>query len=134
MIPLNHGENEVNVEEAKNGLAGKSVRVRLAGELSNNQSRVGESVKVHEIAAKYHLPEEAVLKIFAEFERLGMVTLSENGAAVVRSPRPQEMQEAYEIRAALEEIGGRAAARVLKGNTSALQRESGCHAGSISQS
>ncbi len=123
MIPLNHGENEVNVEEAKNGLAGKSVRVRLAGELSNNQSRVGESVKVHEIAAKYHLPEEAVLKIFAEFERLGMVTLSENGAAVVRSPRPQEMQEAYEIRAALEEIGGRAAARVLKGNTSALQRE-----------
>ncbi len=56
MIPLNHGENEVNVEEAKNGLAGKSVRVRLAGELSNNQSRVGESVKGHEIAAKYHLP------------------------------------------------------------------------------
>src|SRR5258708_6687468 len=123
MMPLNHGENEVNVEEAKNGLAGKSVRVRLAGELSNNQSRVGESVKVHEIAAKYHLPEEAVLKIFAEFERLGVVTLSDDGAAVVRSPRPQEMQEAYEIRAALEEIGGRAAAQVLKGNTSALQRE-----------
>jgi sigma-B regulation protein RsbU (phosphoserine phosphatase) len=33
------------------------------------------------------------------------------------------MQDAYEIRAALEEVGGRAAARVLKGNTTALQRE-----------
>src|SRR5258708_29720748 len=101
MMPLNHGENEVNVEEAKNGLAGKSVRVRLAGELSNNQSRVGESVKVHEIAAKYHLPEEAVLKIFAEFERLGMVTLSENGAAGFRPPPPLQMPGTYGITARL---------------------------------
>src|SRR5258708_25718368 len=101
MMPLNHGENEVNVEEAKNGLAGKSVRVRLAGELSNNQSRVGESVKVHEIAAKYHLPEEAVLKIFAEFEKLGMVTLSENRAAGVFSPPPLQMPGTYGITARL---------------------------------
>jgi len=33
------------------------------------------------------------------------------------------MQDAYEIRAALEEVGGRAAAPALKGNTTALQRE-----------
>jgi sigma-B regulation protein RsbU (phosphoserine phosphatase) len=33
------------------------------------------------------------------------------------------MQDAYEIRAALEEVGGRAAARTLKGNTTTLQRE-----------
>jgi DNA-binding GntR family transcriptional regulator len=33
------------------------------------------------------------------------------------------MHEAYEIRAALEEIGGRAAARVLKGNTGTLWSE-----------
>ena len=39
------------------------------------------------------------------------------------SPNPKEMQDAYEIRAALEEVGGRAAARMLKGNTAALQRE-----------
>jgi serine phosphatase RsbU (regulator of sigma subunit) len=37
--------------------------------------------------------------------------------------RPAGIQEVYEIRAALEEIAGRAAARVLKGNTSALRRE-----------
>jgi DNA-binding GntR family transcriptional regulator len=33
------------------------------------------------------------------------------------------MQDAYEIRAALEEVGGRAAAPALKGNTAALQHE-----------
>jgi len=38
-------------------------------------------------------------------------------------PSPKEMQDAYEIRAALEEVGGRAAAKGLKGNTAALQRE-----------
>ena len=38
-------------------------------------------------------------------------------------PSPKEMQDAYEIRAALEEVGGRAAAPALKGNTTALQRE-----------
>jgi len=35
------------------------------------------------------------------------------------SLNPKEMQQAYEIRAALEEVGGRAAAPVLKGNTAA---------------
>jgi len=34
----------------------------------------------------------------------------------------KEMQQAYEIRAVLEEVGGRAAARALKGNTAALRR------------
>jgi len=123
MIPLDRDEKEADGEEAKNEPAGKSVRVRLAGELSNARSRTGESVKLSEIAAQYQLDEEAVLKIFAEFQTLGMVTLSGNSSAVVRSPSPEEMQEAYEIRAALEEIGGRAAAQALKGNTSALQRE-----------
>jgi sigma-B regulation protein RsbU (phosphoserine phosphatase) len=66
---------------------------------------------------------DSVLKAFAEFQTLGMITLAGDFSAIVRSPNPKEMQEAYEIRAALEEIGGRAAARALKGNTAALQRE-----------
>jgi len=31
-------------------------------------------------------------------------------------PSPKEMLDAYEVRAVLEEVGGRAAARALKGN------------------
>src|ERR1700674_4939919 len=46
-----------------------------------------------------------------------------SSSAAVPVPRPEEIQEVYEIRAALEEIAGRAAARALKGNTSALRRE-----------
>jgi sigma-B regulation protein RsbU (phosphoserine phosphatase) len=80
-------------------------------------------VHLREVAAEYEMDNESVLKAFAEFQTLGMVTLSGNFSAIVHSPNPQEMQEAYEIRAALEEIGGRAAARALKGSTAALQRE-----------
>jgi DNA-binding GntR family transcriptional regulator len=63
------------------------------------------------------------LQSFAEFQSLGMVTLSAGLSAVVHSPNPKEMYEAYEIRAPLEEIAGRAAAKTLKGNTIRLQEE-----------
>jgi sigma-B regulation protein RsbU (phosphoserine phosphatase) len=103
--------------------AHRFARIRLAGELFNGRWRTGESVRLGEIAAQCQLDENSVLKIFAEFQNLGMVTLSGNGSAVFHSPNLREMEEAYEIRAALEEIGGRAAARALKGNTPALKRE-----------
>jgi sigma-B regulation protein RsbU (phosphoserine phosphatase) len=54
------------------------------------------------------------------------MALSNRGAKRTNAGMPpnlKEMQDAYEIRAALEEVGGRAAARALKGNTAALQRE-----------
>ena len=123
MVLVNHGEMGIDAGAACNDQAGKLARVRLAGELFNGRCRTGESVKVSEIAAKYQLNEDSVLNVLKEFQTLGMVTLSGNASAVFHSPNPKEMQEAYEIRAALEEIGGRAAARALKGNTRALQRE-----------
>src|SRR5258707_1271549 len=57
------------------------------------------------------------------FQELGAVARAKNSSAAVPVPRPEEIQEVYEIRAALEEIAGRTAARALKGNTSALRRE-----------
>jgi serine phosphatase RsbU (regulator of sigma subunit) len=117
---LNHGEKGTNAVAVRNG---KLARVRLAGELFNGRCRPGEPVTLSEIAAQYQLDEDSVLKIFREFQTLGIVTLSGNASAVFHSPNPKEMQEAYEIRAALEEVGGRAAARVLKGNTAAIQHE-----------
>jgi DNA-binding GntR family transcriptional regulator len=65
---------------------------------------------------------KAVLQIFTEFQSLGLLKLSGNFSAVVHSPNSKEMQEAYEIRAALEEISGRIAAEVLKGNTKELEK------------
>jgi len=98
-----------------------SARVRLAEELSNARRRIDETVNLSEIAAKYQLEDDAVLRILEEFQTLGMV--SEKSSAVVHSQNPKGLQEAYEIRAVLEEIGGRAAARVLKGNTVALRHQ-----------
>jgi len=120
---LNHREKERDAAAVRNKKPGKLARVRLAGEIFSSLFRSGDSRKVSDIAAKYQLDEDSVLEVLGEFQTLGMVRLPGNGSVVFHSPNPKEMQEAYEIRAALEEIGGRAAARVLKGNTAALQRE-----------
>src|SRR5215469_13430528 len=96
-------------------------RTRLARELFRGRFRPRQSVHLREIAAEYQLDHESVLKTFADFQALGMVTLSGNLSAIVRSPDPQETQEAYQIRAAIEEIAGRTAACVLKGYTDELR-------------
>jgi serine phosphatase RsbU (regulator of sigma subunit) len=115
--------NEPDASANRNDRGRKLARIRLAGELFNGRCRTGESVRLSEIAAQYQLGEDSVLKVFTEFQTLGMVTLSKNSSAVFRSAKPKEMREAYEIRAALEEVGGRAAAQALKGNTTAIQSE-----------
>lgn len=98
-------------------------RVRLARELFCKGYCPGQTVRLKEVAAKYGLGNDSVLKIFREFQSLGLVTLSDNSSATVRSSNFKEMQEAYEIQAALEEISGRTAAAVLKGNTGELEKE-----------
>lgn len=96
---------------------------RLAKELFGGRYPPGGLLKLHEIAREYGLSEDSVSRVFAEFQDLGIVTLTGNSLATVNSPNPKEMHEAYEIRAALEEIAGRLAVRTLKGNTGSLQAE-----------
>src|SRR5580704_16915118 len=98
-------------------------RARLTKELLCGRYRPGQSVQLREIAEEYKLDNESVLKTIAEFQSFGMATLSGNSSAIIHSPNSKEMQEAYEIRAALEEIAGRTAATNLKGKTAGLQVE-----------
>ena len=98
-------------------------RARLARELLSGRFRPAQTVQLREIALEYELDRETVLKAFSEFESLGMVTLSEGLSAIVRSPNPQGMEEAYQMRAAIEEIAGRTAATVLKGYTGKLHNQ-----------
>jgi DNA-binding GntR family transcriptional regulator/AraC-like DNA-binding protein len=95
-------------------------RTRLARELYGGRFRPTEKVKLREVAAEYDLDHMTVLRAFAEFEVLGMVTLSSDISAVVHSPNLEEMQQAFEVRASIEEIAGRIAATVLKGYTAEL--------------
>src|SRR5258708_17392319 len=123
MIPLNQGENEDDGEDDTNRPGRELVHVRSARQILNTHGRIGESERLSEIGAKYRVNKEAVSEIVGEFQELGAVARAKNSSAAVPVPRPEEIQEVYEIRAALEEIAGRAAARALKGNTSALRRE-----------
>jgi serine phosphatase RsbU (regulator of sigma subunit) len=98
-------------------------RARLVRELFGVRYREGQTVHLREVAAEYKLDHQSVLQAFAEFQALGMVTVSGNFSATFHSRSPKEMQEAFEIRASLEEIAGRNAAPVLRRNTEQLQNE-----------
>ena len=123
MILLNRETCKSTSMVGANGHLNELGRVRLTKELFCERYRPGQRVRLREIAAKYGLDNHAVLKLFTEFQSLGLVTLSGNFAAVLHSPNVKEMHEAYEIRAGIEEIAGRTAAEVLKGNTGELQKE-----------
>ncbi|MGA8674474.1 MAG: SpoIIE family protein phosphatase [Candidatus Acidiferrales bacterium] len=118
----------LNQEDA-NAVQGVSVErqprhlalVRLARDLFNGRYRAGEVVQLSDIEAQYEPDRRSVVNALAEFQTLGMVTFSGRFSAIVHPPNPKEMQEAYEIRAALEEISGRSAAPTLKGDTGELQ-------------
>src|SRR5258707_12740243 len=97
----------------------------MARELFSRRYQRGQSVQLDRIAEEYGMNNDSILKAFAELQTLGMVTLAGNFSAIVRSPNPKEMQEAYEVRAALEEIAGRTAAPFLKGSTADLANELG---------
>lgn len=123
MILVNRERRKAESIVGANGQLNELGRLRLARELFCDGYRLSQRVRLRDFALKYGLDNKAVLKIFMEFQSLGLLTLSGNFSAVVRSPDSKEMQEAYEIRAALEEISGRTAAEVLKGNTKELDKE-----------
>ena len=132
LIPVENYSNQEDIELLDQGNRNVRVRMahppglgrsRLARELFSGRFQARQSVQLREIAVAYELDNESVVKAFAEFQALGMVTLSGNSSAIVRSPNPDEIQEAYEVRAAIEEIAGRTAATVLKGYTSELRNE-----------
>src|SRR5580704_18752098 len=80
-------------------------RTRFIRELFNGRYRPGQSVQLSELESNYKLDRDSVLNVLADFETLGMVTLTGRFRAVFHSRKPKEMLEAYEIRAALEEVG-----------------------------
>jgi serine phosphatase RsbU (regulator of sigma subunit) len=123
MFLPNDGERNRVTEVGRNGHLAASGRTRLEREIFGGRYRPGQFVQLRQVADEYELDNESILKTFAEFQVLGMVTLSGDFSAIIHSQSPKEMQEAYEIRAALEEIAGRTAAAALKGNTGELQNE-----------
>src|SRR5260370_40921945 len=135
LIPLENHSNQEDIVLLDQGNRSARVRMaaeahwpglgrsRLARELFSGRFQARQSVQLREIAVAYELDNESVVKAFAEFQALGMVTLSGNSSAIVRSADPEQTQEAYQMRAAIEELAGRTAAVVLKGYTAGVRNE-----------
>ncbi len=122
MIWSNEGHGKTIAAGLKASPNGRG-HARLANALLSGRYRPEQSVQLREIAGEYKMDNDSVMKVFAEFQTLGMVTLSGDCSAIIHSPNAKEMQEAFEIRAALEEIAGRTAAANLKGNTAGLRND-----------
>jgi serine phosphatase RsbU (regulator of sigma subunit) len=118
-----HKFEEIKARQSQDRHRNNAARFQLFRALSDGRYRRGESLRLSNIANEYQLDGNSMLRIFRDLQALGMVTLSGEHSAIVISSDPKEMHEAYEIRAALEEMGGRAAAQALKGNTDELQYE-----------
>lgn len=97
-------------------------RIRFSRDLLTGRDQKGQTLLVSRLAQEYDLDCNAAYSILADLQALGMVALSAPNMALVRSSRPKEMHEVYALRAALEEIGGRAAAGQLRGNTGEQRR------------
>src|SRR3984893_1178791 len=123
MMLVKDGDRKVVVVAPGRGHLPGSGEARLARELFSGRFRPTQTLQLREIAAEYELNEETVWKAFADFQAIGIVTLSEDISVIVRSPNLAEMQEAYQIRAAGQEIAGRTAATVLKGYTAELRNQ-----------
>lgn len=123
MALSNDKQSETIAYTGNNGVAADSWQRQLAREFFEGRHKAGQRIELREIGAKYKADDETVLKAFAEFQAMGMVALSRDFSAIVHSPNPKEMHEAYELRAAVEEIAGRSAASALKGNVAGLQKE-----------
>ena len=122
---LNDGDRKAVVRLADKEYLPGLGRARLARELFSGRFGPGQRIQLDKIAVELGMNKESVLKALAEFQALGMITVANDFSASVNPPDPKGMQEAYEVRAALEEIAGRAAAATLAGDVTTLLVELG---------
>jgi DNA-binding GntR family transcriptional regulator len=122
-VLLNNGDKKAIVRVANKGHLPRLGRARLARDLFSGRFRPGQRLQLDKIAVELGMDNESVLKSFREFQALGMITLANDFSASVNPPDPKLRQEAYEVRAALEEIAGRTAAATLGGNVTSLLEE-----------
>jgi DNA-binding GntR family transcriptional regulator len=104
--PLREQVKELLLERILDGTyapGDRIVETRIAQELGTSQAPVREALR--------------------DLESLRFVESEQFRGARVRAVSPEEMAEIYPVRAALEEVAGRAAARRLGGDVAALEHE-----------
>lgn len=83
----------------------------------------GDRIKEMRVAQEFSVSQAPVREALRELEILGMVVSEPYRGARVREVTPAELAEIYPIRAAIEEVAGRAAAKAMAGDVGALEAE-----------
>ena len=84
IVLLNRENRKAVVRVAGEAHAPLLGRSRLAREVFSGRFQTRRSVQLREIAIAYGLDNESVTKAFAEFQAVGMVTLSGNSSATTK--------------------------------------------------
>jgi DNA-binding GntR family transcriptional regulator len=99
------------------------VREVLLERILNGEYAPGERIKETQVAQEFDLSQAPVREALRELEILGMVVSEPYRGARVRAVTAQELAEIYPIRAAIEEVAAREAARRMGGDVAALEKE-----------
>jgi len=99
------------------------IREVLLERILEGHYAAGERVKETAVAQELGVSQAPVREALRELEILGMVVSEPYRGARVREVTARELAEIYPIRAAIEEVAGRAAAKALDGDVGALEGE-----------
>lgn len=83
----------------------------------------GERIIESQVAQEFEISHAPVREALRELEILKMVVSEPFRGARVRKVTPQELAEIYPVRAAIEEVAARAAAKTFGGDVAALEAE-----------
>jgi DNA-binding GntR family transcriptional regulator len=95
----------------------------LLARILNGEYKPGDRLVELQIAQEFGTSQAPVRECLRELEVLGFVTTEPYRGTRVREVTREELAEIYPVRAALEEVAARAAARHLVGNVEALEAE-----------
>jgi len=86
---------------------------RLQRDILDGRIALGERLAQDELCARFEVSRTPIREALTKLQSSGLVSLRPNRGAIVRTPPRREVQEVYELRAALEGFAAeRAAARI----------------------
>lgn len=94
----------------------------LMQRILGGQLKPGDRLKELDVARQFNTSQAPVREALCRLEQGGLVESGCYRGARVRAFQPDDLREAYEVRAVLDAHAGGRAARHLKGNTAHLQR------------
>jgi DNA-binding GntR family transcriptional regulator len=122
-VTVDHRLSFVNVAAITRSMLRDQIREVLLERILEGVYVPGERVKETVIAQELGVSQAPVREALRELEILGMVVSEPYRGARVRGITARELAEIYPIRAAIEEVAGRAAAKALGGDVSPLEAE-----------